>query len=95
MVPHIEIVRRDSQSNLAYCSKDGKFTEFGVRPATTQGKGLMERKRWEAARSAAEQGEFEKIDARIFVNNYRNLKAIHHDAMASIRAPHLDALENE
>jgi len=93
--PHIEIARGDSESNLAYCSKDGKFVEFGVRPVTALGKGVMERKRWESARVAAQKGEFEKIDARIYVNNYRNLKAIHHDALAAMKAPHLDSLENE
>lgn len=43
---HVEVAKGSAQQNIAYCSKDGKVTEFGAKPLTQQEKGDTEKARW-------------------------------------------------
>lgn len=58
--PHYELCRGTLQANIAYCKKDGKFTEFGVAPADPGEIGRrMETDRWARLRDMATAPTFD------------------------------------
>jgi len=73
---HYEPCKGTPAQNIAYCSKEGKFLEFGVRPMDQQSKGKAEKRRWEDARTAAKEGRLDDVPADIYVRNYSTIKRI-------------------
>jgi hypothetical protein len=69
------------EDNYIYCSKGGKFSEFGERRDTTGGRQgrEAEKKRWKQAREAAVAGDLDDIDDQIFVQHYGSIKSISKD----------------
>jgi len=60
---------------IAYCKKDGDFIERGSFKTQKQ-KGDGEKERYKRAREHAERGEFDQIDADIYIRHLGNLKKI-------------------
>lgn len=81
---HLEIARGMPSSNRTYCSKEGSFEEFGDLPQDPRQSGERERERWIAARAAARTGDFDAIDADIYVRHYSTLKRIAFDHMPRV-----------
>lgn len=76
-----EVAKGDHESNFAYCTKGGKFDEYGVIRDTTGGrKGAeAEKERWKKARTACESGLLDDVDDQIYVTHYGNCRAIAKD----------------
>lgn len=53
---HVVVSKGTPAENIAYCSKDGEFVEFGTRPQTPQEIGEAEADRYERAWDAARRG---------------------------------------
>lgn len=69
--------RKDSVTCRNYCIKGGDFWEHGETPVD---KGEGEKERWEQAREAAKNGDWEAIPADIFIRYIGNLKKIYTEA---------------
>jgi len=76
---HLEIAIDTATGNYGYCTKDGDFEEFGVRPLTDQEKGAEEKARYQNAWDLAKAGNIEDIDPDIRVRLYGTLKKIRAD----------------
>lgn len=74
---HLEIARGTFAENIAYCSKEGNFTELGKRPLDPEEKGLIQKQRWTLCRSNAESGNWKEIDDELYIRYVRNLEWIH------------------
>lgn len=70
--------------NITYCSKDGRFHEFGTKPLTQEEKGETEVQRYALARDSAKRGNLDEIPADIFVRCYSTLKRIQLDYMPRV-----------
>jgi len=55
---HFEAMKGTQAQAIAYCEKDGDFTERGDRPKTPQDIGQDEKARWSDIRKLAEAGDF-------------------------------------
>jgi len=77
---------------IEYCKKDGNFVEWGDAPMTQKEKGATEKRRWEEAFTAAEEGRFEDIDADIRFRYDQNCQRIRDRA---IRARILEDTEEK
>jgi hypothetical protein len=80
---HFKVAVGNDTSNFIYCTKDGKYDEFGERRDTTggrQGK-EAEQKRWAETRLAACSGNLSAVDDQIFIQHYAALKSIAKDHM--------------
>lgn len=75
---HWEIARLVPQA-IEYCKKDGDVTEHGECPRRWVIRGST---RWEEARSAAENGDFDSIPADMMIRYRSNLIGIHNDSIA-------------
>ena len=72
---HVEPTK-DLFAAIEYCKKDGDYTERGTAPMTDKKKGEAEQDRYKRARKHAEDGEFDLIDADIYIRHLGNLKKI-------------------
>lgn len=81
---HLLVAKGSDEDNFVYCTKGGKFTEFGERRDTTGGRqgAEKERERWSIARKAAMINDLTLVDDQLFVMHYSALKAISKDHMA-------------
>ena len=73
---HLEVMRGNWKENIAYCSKQGKFTERGSRPMSQAEKGDLNKERYERAWALAKEGKIEEIDADIRIRHLSTLKKI-------------------
>lgn len=73
---HVEIMKGSFEQNDLYCSKSGDVTELGTKPISNKAKGEKEIERYKRAREYAQSGEFDKIDADIYIRHLGNLKKI-------------------
>lgn len=77
---HVEICR-DVFKSIAYCKKEGKFTERGEAPLTPKEKGQKEKERWADILYFAQMGQLHKIDPKIQVTHARSLDFIAKQAL--------------
>lgn len=63
-------------SSIEYCKKGGDWHETGKAPIDQKMKGMMEKKRWTEFLKYAQEGEIDRIDARIQITQMRNLEYI-------------------
>lgn len=96
MVPraHWEATKGSIDQNVAYCSKDGDFTERGVRPKSQKAKGDGEIKRYEDAIEACKRGCLEDIPADLLTRHYNTYKKMKAEFQVA-PAPLDGELENE
>lgn len=81
---HVEIAKGSVSQNVAYCSKDGLFTEFGDRPMSQQEKGECEKLRYKRAWDLAIAGDLEQLAEEspdIMIRHYSTVKRICHDKL--------------
>lgn len=67
---HWEIALGTTDQNVKYCSKDGDYQEVGIKPMTTQEKGLLEKERWKLILQHAKAGTLEEHDAKVYFTHY-------------------------
>jgi Putative viral replication protein len=83
IIPRVKwiVATGTDEDNFIYCSKEGKFQEYGERRDTTGGRQGAERekKRWKETRTAAETGRLDQVDDQIYVQHYAALKSIAKD----------------
>lgn len=101
--PHIEEAKGNSLQNEQYVRKTRDVDEtpnevvyeFGDRPMTQKEKGESEVERYATAKKHALEGNFDDIDADIFVRHYSTIKRIRDDAVLERELDTLDDFENE
>lgn len=80
---HIEIKKGTPQQAIDYCKKDGDFIERGEAPKTQQDKGTAggdaQKRRYEEAFQAAQDGRMEDIPADLLTRHYATYKKIRMD----------------
>lgn len=86
---HVSVSNGTPQQNIDYCSKDGSFFEFGLRPITPTQVGQNEMERWVSAWDAAKAGLIEDIPADIRMRCYSTIRRVSVDFM-----PRVDHLES-
>jgi len=81
MRSHIEPAKGTAVQNVAYCSKEDAFREWGTRPISNKDKGRLEKERYSQAWDHAARGNLEDIDADLRIRHYSTLKRIFDDKM--------------
>lgn len=87
---HIEVARGSPERNREYCTKSGKFEEYGTLPMSNAEKGAQEKSRWEDIWEKARQGLYMDIPPAIRVTHYPKLKQITLDYQQQQPPPDLD-----
>lgn len=87
---HCEFAKGSPDQAISYCFKDGDTYEWGTRPMSQKRKGEAEIERYARARELARAGDFESVDADIYIRCYRTLKEIRKDHM--VKPPDLESL---
>lgn len=72
---------------IEYCKKDGDFVERGERPLSQKAKGDSNKRRWEDALLAAQEGRDDDIPADIRFKYTSNIKRIRSDYIQKQKLP--------
>lgn len=78
---HVEIAKGSTPQNITYCSKEGKFVEYGDRPLTAKEKGTKEKERYKHAVAAAKVGDFDEIPHDLYTRFYGTYQRMAKDYM--------------
>lgn len=78
---HWEVAKGTTEQNVAYCSKEDDYVEYGEKPDFRNG-GEAEKLRWKQARELAVIGNLEDVPDDIYIRYYRTLKEIAKDNMS-------------
>lgn len=89
---HVEIAKGSPDANYRYCSKEGDFTERGIRPRTPQEKGKMSQEQWREIRHAAEEGRFDEIPEQI---RFMHKRLVEDHYMTALKKRKLDTEDGE
>lgn len=73
---HIEMMKGSIEESLAYCNKDGKYSESGTKPFSQKEKGESEKERWELALQSAKKRKLEDVPADIQIRYWSSLNKI-------------------
>jgi len=76
---HVEVMI-SLEGSLAYCEKDGDFTERGDKPVSQAEKGKCEEERWKSIRIASEEGRFDDIPESVRFKQYKAVEHFHEKA---------------
>lgn len=77
---HFEVKRGTVAEAATYCKKEGDYTEFGNLPEERGVRGgIVNADRWVNAKESAIKGDFDSIDAEIFIRYYGSIKKIADD----------------
>lgn len=63
---HWEVAKGTTEQNLAYCSKEGDYTEYGTRPLTQAEKGDKEKERWKEIIQQATDGTLREENPKMY-----------------------------
>jgi len=77
------------EQNFNYCSKEGDWQEWGIRPKFVKNNGEREKLRWDEILDSCKRGKIEEIPPQIVVSSYNNIKKIEKDHLKM--PPDLDA----
>lgn len=66
LTAHWSMAKGTTEQNVAYCTKDGNYVEYGTRPMTPKEKGLKEKERWARIIELAKTGLLEKEDPKMY-----------------------------
>lgn len=78
---HVVTMVGSIAQNDTYCSKVATLIHRGEKPISNDNKGRAEKLRWQRARELAKEGNFDEIDADIYIRCYSTLKSIAKDHM--------------
>ena len=73
---YVEQCKGSAASNIAYCKKEGNWTEWGTPPKSSEEAGQMEKDRWALARANARKRNFDEIPDDIYIKHYSAIKRI-------------------
>lgn len=73
---HIEMMKGSFEESIAYCSKDGKYSESGIKPISKREQGEREKRRWEDALQSAKERKLEEIQPDIQIRYWSSLNKI-------------------
>jgi len=73
---HLVVARGSSEQNRVYCSKGGKFEEFGDCPGDGLITGDYNRNRWSVALEHCKSGDISLIDPEFQIRYYRALSSL-------------------
>lgn len=73
---HVELCRTPVAA-IAYCKKDGDYTERGTPPISLSQHNVKQKEDWKAIREAAEAGDLELVPDHVRVKYCKNLEFIH------------------
>jgi len=90
---HIEIKKGTCEQAIDYCKKDGVVYERGVKPVSQKTKGELNKRRWDDAFKAAQEGRFEDIPSDMRTRYYSTYKRIYEDSQ--YKPEPLTELQNE
>lgn len=76
-----EAAKGTAAQAMEYSKKEGNFEEHGDPPMDQKRKGEASAERWEAARKAAQSGDFDAIPADIYMRCYNTVKRIRQDTL--------------
>ena len=85
---HVEVMI-SLEGSLAYCEKDGDFTERGDKPVSQAEKGKCEEERWKSIRIASEEGRFDDIPESVRFKQYKAVEHFHEKAKKRRKLPEL------
>lgn len=83
---HVERAKGTVKQNYDYCSKDGKYREFGDRPQFNEEKGAREKARYKRAFELAKLGDLDALveeSPDIAIRHYGTFKKIRHDHLTA------------
>lgn len=72
---------------IEYCKKDGDFTERGEPPMSQKEKGNCNKRRWDEAYTAAQEGRVDDIPSDIRFKYDTNIKRIRNDYIQKLKLP--------
>ena len=81
---HWEVAKGTTEENYAYCTKDGHFSEVGVKPASRQQVATAQHERWLSVIQSAKDGTCDKEFPREYIQYNSTIMRLYAPAVESI-----------
>lgn len=85
---HLEVAKGSIEQNRVYCSKTGRFEEFGVPPLEQwEAANKANQNKWDSARQAAKRGRFEEIPSDLWLKYRKAFEQEYQDEQINKQVP--------